>query len=76
VLRRVVAAERAALGTLDADDPLAARFRGAKKRAEQALASFTRDPLDSLSMSPGATTVPTARRIVLETRSLREQLCG
>ncbi|HEY7604312.1 MAG TPA: hypothetical protein VH760_08610 [Gaiellaceae bacterium] len=75
VLRRVVAADRAALETLDPDDPLAAGFRGAKARAEQALASFTRDSLGSLSMSPSATILPTARRVVAETRSLRERLC-
>ena len=76
VLRQVVAADRSALATLDAGDPLSARFRGAKARAEQALASFDRDSLDSLSMSPSATIVPTTRRIVAETRSLRERLCG
>jgi hypothetical protein len=76
MLRKVVAADRAALETLDAGDPLAARFRGAGARAEQALASFTRDSLESLSMSPSATILPTARRVVSETRSLRKQLCG
>jgi hypothetical protein len=75
-LRDAVAADRQALATLDGDDPLATRFRGAKARAEQALASFTRDSLDSLSMSPGATILPTARRVVAETRSLRKELCG
>jgi len=43
-LRGAINADRAALATLDADDPLAARFRGAKARAEQALASFTAIP--------------------------------
>jgi hypothetical protein len=76
VLRDVVAGNRAALKTLDADEPHAARFRGARARAEQALASFTRDSLDSLSMSPSATILPTARRVVAETRSLRRELCG
>jgi len=75
VLREVVDAERAALETLDVDDPLAARFRNARAKAEQALASFTRDTADSLSMSPSATIVPTARRMVTETRLLRSQLC-
>lgn len=75
-LRAVIEADRAALATLGADDPLAAGFRGAKARAEQALASFTRDSLDSLSMSPSATILPTARRAVAETRALRAQLCG
>jgi hypothetical protein len=75
-LREVVAADRQALATLDPGDPLAGRFRGAKARAEQALASFTRDSLDTLSMSPTATILPTARRLVAETRSLRNDLCG
>ena len=75
VLRQVVDAQRAALETLDADDPLAARFRGAKTRAEQALAAFTGDPLRSRTMSPTATILPTARRLVAETRSLRTQFC-
>ena len=74
-LRDVIAADRRALAALDATDRLAARFRGAKVRAEQALASFTRDSLDTLSMSSGATILPTARRIVAETRSLRRKLC-
>jgi len=76
VLRRVAAGDLAALETLDADDPLAARFRGARARARQALTSFTRDSLDSLSMSPSATILPTARRVVAETRSLRREFCG
>src|SRR5439155_12108484 len=50
-LRGAIAADEAALYVLDAGDPLAARFRGAKARAEQALASFTGDPLRSGSMS-------------------------
>jgi hypothetical protein len=75
-LRGAIAADAAALRSLDADDPLAARFRGAKARAEQALASFDRDSLDSLSMSPAATILPTARRLVAQTRTLRQQLCG
>ena len=74
-LRAAIAADAAALRSLDADDPLAARFRGAKARAEQALASFDRDSLDSLSMSPGATILPTARRLVAEARTLRRLLC-
>ena len=76
MLRHVAAVDLAALDTLDRDDPLAARFRGARARAQQALASFTRDSLDSLSMSPTATILPTARRVVAETRSLRRELCG
>jgi hypothetical protein len=75
-LRGAINADRAALATLDADDPLAARFRGAKARAEQALASFTGDPLRAGSMSPSTTVLPTARRVVAESRSLRRELCG
>jgi hypothetical protein len=75
-LRDVVAADRQALATLDPGDPLAGRFRGAKAMAEQALASFTRDSLDTLSMSAAATILPTARRMVAETRSLRKDFCG
>ena len=75
MLRHVVAADRAALETLSADDPLAARFRGAKTRAEQALAAFTGDPLRSRTMSPSATILPTTRRLVAETRVLRRQFC-
>ena len=75
-LRSAVAADRAALEVLDAGNPLVARFRGAKARAEQALASFTGDPLRAGSMSPSATVFPTARRVVAETRSLRAELCG
>jgi hypothetical protein len=75
-LRSAVAADQAALDALAADDPLAARFRGAKARAEQALASFTGDPLRAGSMSPSATVLPTARRVVAESRSLRSELCG
>jgi hypothetical protein len=75
MLRHVVAADRAALETLDADDPLAARFRGAKTRAEQVLAAFTGDPLRSRTMSPTATILPTTRRLVAETRVLRRQFC-
>jgi len=74
-LRAAIAADAAALRTLDADDPLAARFRGAKARAAQALVSFDRDSLDSLSMSPGATILPTARRLVAEAQTLRRLLC-
>jgi hypothetical protein len=74
-LRDVVAADRRALATLDPNEPLAARFRGAKARAERALASFTRDSLGSLSMSPAATILPTARRLVAETHALRGDLC-
>jgi hypothetical protein len=72
VLRSVIAADQAALDALDASDPLAARFRGAKAKAEQALASFTGD---QLSMSPRVTILPTAQRVVAETRLLRRQLC-
>jgi len=61
---------------LDAGNPLAARFRGAKARAEQALAAFTGDPLQAGSMSPSATVLATARRVVAETRSLRAELCS
>ncbi|MGE5272374.1 MAG: hypothetical protein ACM3QU_01185 [Verrucomicrobiota bacterium] len=75
-LRSAVAADRAALDVLAAGDPLAARFRGAKARAEQALASFTGDPLRSGSMSPSATVLPTAQRVVAETHALRAELCG
>jgi hypothetical protein len=71
----VVAADRQALATLGPDDPLAARFRGAQARAEQALAAFTRDSLDTLSMSPSTTVLPTARRLVAEARTLRRLLC-
>jgi hypothetical protein len=74
-LRAAIAADQAALQSLDADDPLAARFRGAKTRAEQALAAFDRDALDSLSMSPGATILPSARRLVAEAQTLRRLLC-
>jgi hypothetical protein len=75
-LRGAVNADRAALASLDADDPLAARFRGAKATAEQALASFSSDPLRSGSMSPTTTLLPTAQRVIAETRSLRKDLCG
>jgi hypothetical protein len=75
-LRSVVVADRAALEVLGADDPLRTRFRGAKLRAEQALASFTGDPLRAGSMSPSATVLRTARRLVAETRALRSELCG
>jgi hypothetical protein len=74
-LRRVIAADREAIDALDPGDPLIARFRGGKARAEQALASFSGDPLRSGSMSPTATILPTARRVVEETRSLRSELC-
>jgi hypothetical protein len=75
-LRSVISADLAALDVLDADDPLAARFRGVRVRAEQALASFAGDPLESGSMSPTATILPTAQRVVAETRSLRSELCS
>lgn len=74
-LRGAIAADDAALAALDRDDPLAARFRAAKARAEQALRSFTGDPLRSGSMSPTATILSSARRAVGETRALRRQLC-
>jgi hypothetical protein len=75
-LRSAVAADQAALDVLDAGDTVAARFRSAKARAAQALASFTGDPLRAGSMSPSATLLATARRVVAETRSLRRQFCG
>jgi hypothetical protein len=75
-LRSAIAADQAALDALDASDPLAARFRGAKARAEQALASFTGDALRSGSMSPSTTILPTARRVIAETHGLRRRLCG
>jgi len=74
-LRKAIAADQAALDALDAADPLAARFRGAKARAEQALAAFTGDPLRSRTMSPTATILTTTRRLVAETRVLRRQFC-
>jgi hypothetical protein len=74
-LRAAIAADEAAIAALEPGDPLTARFRGAKTRAEQALASFSGDPLRSGSMSPTATILPTARRVVDETRSLRSELC-
>lgn len=75
-LRAAIAADQAAIAALEPADPLATRFRGAKARAEQALLSFSGDPLRSGSMSPTATILPTARRVVEETRSLRSELCG
>jgi len=75
-LRGAVAADKAALDALAGDDPLAARFRGARARAEQVLASFTGDPLRAGSMSPTATILPTTQRVIAETRSLRAELCG
>jgi hypothetical protein len=75
-LRGVVNAHRAALASLDADDPLATRFRGAKARAEQALASLSSDLQGPGSMSPTATILPTAQRVIAEARLLREELCG
>jgi hypothetical protein len=48
----------------------------AKARAEQALASFTGDPFRAGTMSPAATILATARRVVAETRALRAELCG
>jgi hypothetical protein len=75
-LQQAIAADHAALDVLDAADPLAARFRGAKARAEQALRSFTGDPLRSRTMSPTATILMSAQRVVGETRALRRQLCS
>jgi hypothetical protein len=74
-LRSAVAVDRAALDSLDDSDPLAARFRGARVRAEQALATFTGDALRSGSMSPTATILMSARRAVDETRALRDEFC-
>jgi hypothetical protein len=74
-LRSAIAVDRAALDALDDADPLAARFRGARARAEQALGSFTGDALRSGSMSPTATILMSARRAVGETRALRDELC-
>jgi hypothetical protein len=75
-LRSAIAVDRAALAALDDADPLAARFRGARARAEQALGTFTGDPLRSGSMSPTATILMSARRVVAETRALRGELCS
>jgi hypothetical protein len=75
-LRNAIAADQAALDALDAADSLAARFRGAKARAEQALRSFTGDPLRSRTMSPTANILTNAQRVVGETRALRRQLCS
>jgi hypothetical protein len=75
ILRSAITADQAALDALDTDDPLAARFRGAKAKAEQALASFSGDALRSGSMSPTATILPTSRRVIRETRSLLAALC-
>lgn len=75
-LRSAIAVDRAALDALDDSDPLAARFRGARARAEQALGTFTGDPLRSVSMSPSATILMSARRAVAETRALRGELCS
>jgi hypothetical protein len=47
----------------------------AKARAEQALASFTGDPFRARTMSPTATILATARRVVDETLVLRRELC-
>jgi hypothetical protein len=75
-LRNVIAADQAAIDALEPDDPLVARFRGAKARAEEALTSFSGDPLSSGSMSPAATILVTTQRVVGETQSLRSELCG
>jgi hypothetical protein len=75
-LQQAIAADRAALDVLDDADPLAARFRGAKAKAEQALRSFTGDPFRSRTMSPTATILMSAQRVVGETRALRRQLCS
>jgi hypothetical protein len=71
----VIAADQMAIDALDSGDPLVARFRGAKARAEQALSAFSGDPLRSGSMSPTATIVPTAQRVIAETRALRLDFC-
>ena len=75
-LRAAIAADQVAIDALDVDDPLTARFRGAKVRAEQALSSFSGDPLGSGSMSPTATILPVTQRVVAETHSLRRALCS
>ena len=75
-LRTVIAADQKAIDVLDAGDPLVARFRGAKARAERALKAFSGDPLRSGSMSPTATILVTTQRVVGETKSLRSELCG
>jgi hypothetical protein len=76
VLRNAIAADQAALDVLDPTDPLAARFRGAKAKAEQALAAFSGDPLRSGTMSPTATILITTHRVIAETQALRRRFCG
>lgn len=71
----MIAADQMAIDALDSGDPLVARFRGAKARAEQALKAFSGDPLRSGSMSPTATILVTTQRVVGETHSLRSELC-
>ena len=75
-LRNVIGADQKAIDALDPGDPLVARFRGAKARAEQALTAFSGDPLRSGSMSPTATILVTTQRVVGETQSLRSELCS
>jgi len=74
-LRSVIAADQRAIDALDRSDPLVSRFRGAKVRAGQVLASFSSDPLRSGSMSATATILPATQRVVAETQSLRSELC-
>jgi hypothetical protein len=80
VLHTLIDVERSALeavtGVEGADDPLAARLRGAIVSAERVLSAVAQaDPLRTRTMSPLRTAVPAARRAVTGARELVRELC-